>query len=139
MNKYAYWLNNWFNLFPIILRAAINPVECASVKLRARWSFPKKRADLQLKNGPVIVYTCFGLQDYCELKNNAFNIESVRIRTKKRKQGQLKNAWRWLNGGLQRLWFTRKKPVNLKNTVKHNKIWTRSFSICDVTANVTVE
>ena len=70
----------------------MNPVECASVKPKARWNFPKRRADFQLKNVPIIVYTCFDLQDYCELKNNAFNIESVRIRTKKHKQDQLKNV-----------------------------------------------
>lgn len=68
----------------------MNPVECASVKPKARWNFPKRRADFQLKNVPIIVYTCFDLQDYCELKN--FDIESVRIRTKKHKQDQLKNA-----------------------------------------------
>ena len=88
---------------------------------KARWNFPKRWADFQQKNVPIIVYTCFDLQDYCELKN--FDIESVRIRTKKHKQDQLKNAWRWLNGGLHRLWFTRKKPTNLKNTVKHRKMY----------------
>ena len=43
---------------------------------------PKRRADLQLKNVPIAVYPCFVLQDYCELKIYAVDLESVRIRTK---------------------------------------------------------
>ena len=47
-----------------LLRSARNPIECAFVRLTARWSMLKKNIDLKLSSVPTIVYACCVLHNY---------------------------------------------------------------------------
>ena len=53
-------------MFNNSLRSARNPIECAFVRLKARWSVLTKKIDLDLTTVPMVVFACFVLHNFCE-------------------------------------------------------------------------
>ena len=60
-------------------RSARNSVECAFGRLKARWSVLTKKIDLALQYVPIVVYACFVLHNYCEVKKCAIDPELVKL------------------------------------------------------------
>ena len=50
-----------------MLRSSRNPTECAFGRLKAPWGFLTRTIDLQLENVPVAIFSCFVLQNFCEM------------------------------------------------------------------------
>jgi len=61
-----------------MLRSARNQVECAFGRLKVRWGFLTRKADLKLEMVPTVAYSCFVLHNYCEIKGNYLDDEEVR-------------------------------------------------------------
>ena len=73
-------------IFNSMLRSARNPVECAFGRLKARWSVLTKKIDLALEYVPVVIYACFVLHNYCEVKKCAIDPELVKLHIEKHRK-----------------------------------------------------
>ena len=56
-------------VFNQMLRSAGNQVECAFGRLKARWRILTRPIDVNVKNVPSIILSCFVLHNYCEKRN----------------------------------------------------------------------
>ena len=55
-------------IFNIKLRTVRNQIECAFGRLKARWRILNRPMDLSIEHIPTVVYACFILHNYCELR-----------------------------------------------------------------------
>ena len=69
MKEYEKCTKNSDVIFNNLLRTARNPIECAFGRLEARWGFLAGKVGLKLELVPIVVYECFVLHYYCELKH----------------------------------------------------------------------
>ena len=60
-------------IFNEMLRSARNQMECAFDRLKARWWILNRPMDIKLDSLPDIIYACFVLHNYCEIKNCGIN------------------------------------------------------------------
>ena len=60
------------------LCSARNVIECAFGRLKARFSCLKRAMDINMDDLPMVIYTCFVLNNYCELNNKCVHEELVR-------------------------------------------------------------
>ena len=57
-------------IFNQMLRDARNAIECAYGRLKAGWPILSVPLNFKLQEVPVIIITCFVLQNWCEERNN---------------------------------------------------------------------
>ena len=74
MKEYACCTNNEQVVFNEMLRSARNQVECAFGRLKARWRILTRPMDIKLDDLPSIIYACFILHNFCEMRCNNNNI-----------------------------------------------------------------
>ena len=60
------------------LCSARNVIECAFGRLKARFSCLKRPMDINIHDLPLVIYACFVLHNYCEIKKEVIHEESVR-------------------------------------------------------------
>ena len=48
-------------------------VECAFGRMKARFGCLRRGMDINLKDLPTVIHSCFILHNYCELKNESVN------------------------------------------------------------------
>ncbi len=65
--------------FGFRLCSARNVIECAFGRLKARFGCLRRAMDINLDDLPYVIYTCFVLHNFCELRKESVNEEAVRI------------------------------------------------------------
>ena len=55
--------------------------ECACGQLKARWGFLRSTIDLDFARVPSIIYSCFVLHNFCEIRKQGVSTESLQIGT----------------------------------------------------------
>ena len=89
MKEYACCTNNEQVVFNEMLRSARNQVECAFGRLKARWRILTRAMDIKLDDLPSVIYSCFVLHNYCEVRgNNNLNEDLVQQQIEMEHQNQ---------------------------------------------------
>ena len=70
MKEHACCTKNEEVIFNEMLRSARNQIECAFGRLKARWRILTRPMDIKLDDLPTVIYACFVLHNYCEIKSN---------------------------------------------------------------------
>ena len=72
-------------MFNTILRAAINPVECAFDRLKARYVILTRKIYFKSESVTILFNSCFVLHSFCELERCHLDKNLVRMQTKRNK------------------------------------------------------
>ena len=75
-------------LFNEMLRSVRNQIECAFGRLKARWRILNRPMDIALEDAPAIIYACFILHNFCEVRQAEQNPENIRDQIMEEKQNQ---------------------------------------------------
>ena len=70
MKEYGENAINEKAIFNQILRGGRNQIECAFGRLKACWQILNRPMNLKQEDLPTIIYSCFVLHNFCELKGN---------------------------------------------------------------------
>ena len=72
-------VNRQEQYFGFRLCSARNVIECAFGRLKARFGCLRRAMDINLDDLPYVIYTCFVLHNFCELRKESVNEETVKI------------------------------------------------------------
>ena len=75
MKEYGENAINEKAIFNQILRGGRNQIECAFGRLKARWQILNRPMNLKQEDLPTIIYSCFVLHNFCELRGNQLTQE----------------------------------------------------------------
>ena len=77
-------------IFNEMLRSARNQIECAFGCLKARWRILNRPMDIKLEDLPSIIYSCFVLHNYCEIRsnNNVMNEDAIHQQVEQQRQNR---------------------------------------------------
>lgn len=70
MKEHACCTKNEEVVFNEMLRSGRNQIECAFGRLKARWRILTRPMDIKLDDLPIVIYACFVLHNYCEMRSN---------------------------------------------------------------------
>ena len=90
MKEHATCTTNEEVIFNEMLRSARNQIECAFGRLKARWRILNRPMDIKLEDLPGIIYSCFVLHNYCEIRsnNNVMNQDAIQQQVEQERQNQ---------------------------------------------------
>ena len=91
MKEFEHCGNDDEVIFNNMLRSARNPIECTFGRLKARWSILTRKMNMKLEKVPTIVYACFVLHNYCELKSCYVDSEQVTVQMELMKKNEFEN------------------------------------------------
>ena len=77
MKEYPNCTSNEQVVFNEMIRSARNQIKCAFGRLKARWRILNRALDVSTEIAPQIIYTCFVLHNFCELRNGPTNDDEV--------------------------------------------------------------
>ena len=77
MKEHTHCSTNEEVVFNGMLRSARNQIECAYGRLKARWRILNRPLDVNIDHVPGVIYACFVLHNYCELRKAHINEEVV--------------------------------------------------------------
>ena len=79
MKQYKTCTCNEEVIFNNLLRAALNPIECAFGRLKTRWAILTRKIDFKLETIPKLVYACFVLHNFCKKNSVTVDQDAVNI------------------------------------------------------------
>ena len=91
MKEHACCTENEHVIFNEMLRSARNQIECAFGRLKARWRILTRPMDIKLDDLPTVIYACFVLHNYCEMRSNNNTINDDIVQSQIQREQLMQN------------------------------------------------
>ena len=63
-------------------------IECAFGRLKARFRILHRSVDVNLHDATFLIYSCFALHNYCEIKNKYLSEQAIKTAIEVERKGQ---------------------------------------------------